>query len=375
MLSFPLNSKIEKKLRDLHGLFAETYKKIEQLNPEELQYIHRFARISTIGASTRIENAVLTDREIEWIDTTLSKDDKPTAFDQIKHVILNKLSKDKERSIEEVTGCRNVLATVYMQHNNLFPLTEASLRGLHHELLRYHPKSAKHAGGYKTTSNRVISLNHETGEEHVVLDPSPPGIMTDTAMSDLIKWYNDTIREHPWALLVASEFVFRFLAVHPFTDGNGRLGRALFLLALLQSEDKYISGITPYISIDRHIEQNRSLYYNVLHQCSHGKFQTESFLYNYEPLVWFFIKIIESSITDIDMYRKQYSNIQQLSESATSVLKCFKSSPEKRLKMAHIVEDTGLPRRTVQYSVNNLVKKKIIQRLGQGAGSRYQLIF
>jgi hypothetical protein len=43
------------------------------------------------------------------LDTTLSSDDKPTAFDAQKHVILDKLSKDRERSVDEVVGDRQVL--------------------------------------------------------------------------------------------------------------------------------------------------------------------------------------------------------------------------------------------------------------------------
>jgi hypothetical protein len=93
MLSFAPNSKIEKKLINLNGLLAETYKSLESLFAEEADYLHRFALISNIGASTRIENAVLTDQEIEWLDTTLHDDAKPTAYDQMKQVILNKLFK------------------------------------------------------------------------------------------------------------------------------------------------------------------------------------------------------------------------------------------------------------------------------------------
>jgi Fic family protein len=262
-----------------------------------------------------------------------------------------------------------------MQAEELFPLTETVIRGLHHDLLRYHPESAKHAGGYKTAPNRVVSFNHDTGEERVVLDPAPPGMITNTAMADLVKWYNATIHNFPWPLLVASEFVFRFLAIHPFTDGNGRLDRSLFILSLLQSNDKYLAAITPQLAIDRHIEQNRPLYYSLLHQCSSGKFQSNPTQYNLEPLAWFFIKMIELSLADIEIYRNRYANIQKLSESALTVLNCFKSSPEKRLKVAFVVEETGLPRRTIQYAINNLVKKEFLPRLGQGAGSRYQLIF
>ena len=375
MLSFTPSQKIENRLKMLQGLLAETYKDLEALSPDETRHIHRCAFISNIGASTRIENAVLTDQEIEWIDTTLNEHGKATAFEEKKSFILDKLSKDRERSVEEVVGCRQVLTTVYLQADELFPLSEVTIRGLHHDLLRYYPKASSYAGGYKIAPNRVVSINHETGEERVVLEPSPPGIITATAMAELINWYNTAIQDYPWPILVATEFIFRFLAIHPFQDGNGRLGRALFILALFHSGDKYLTSITPYIAIDRHIEQNHTLYYSILHQCSEGKFKADHTQYKLEPLAWFFINILESSLADIEIYRKQYNNLQKLSESALTVLNCFRSSPEKRLKVGDIVEKTGLPRRTIQYALKTLTKQELLQILGRGAGSRYQLVF
>jgi Fic family protein len=94
-------------------------------------------------------------------------------------------------------------------------------------------------------------------------------------MANLVEWYNSNIHANPWPLLVATEFVSRFLAIHPFQDGNGRLGRALFILILFQSKDKYLEAVIPYIAIDRHIEQHRSLYYTTLRQCSQGKYHQE----------------------------------------------------------------------------------------------------
>ena len=375
MLSFTPSQKIENRLKIFQGLLAEKYKDLEALSPDEIKYVHRCAFIGNIGASTRIENAVLTDREIEWVDTTLNDHGKATVFEEKKSFILDKLSKDRERSLEEVVGCRQVLTTVYLQADALFPLSEVTIRGLHHDLLRYYPQASSYAGGYKTTPNRVVSINHETGEERVVLEPSPPGIITATAMSELTNWYNTGIQEYPWPILVATEFIFRFLAIHPFQDGNGRLGRALFILALLHSGDKYLTSITPYIAIDRHIEQNHTLYYSILHQCSEGKFKADHTQYKLEPLAWFFINILESSLADIEIYRKRYNNLQKLSESALTVLNCFRSSPEKRLKVGNIVEKTGIPRRTVQYALKTLTKQELLQLLGRGAGSRYQLVF
>ena len=60
---------------------------------------------------------------------------------------------------------------------------------------------------------------------------------------------------------------------------------------------------------------------------------------------------------------------------AVTVLECFKSHPEKKLKVADIEKNTDLPRRTIQFALKSLVEKAILNRLGKGAGSRYQLVF
>jgi len=331
--------------------------------------------ISTIGASTRIENAVLTDQEIDWVDTTLSKDGKPTSFEAKKSFIVDKLSKDSERSIEEVAGCREMLTTIYQQAPDLFPLTEAHIRGLHYQLLRYYLPASQYIGNYKTSPNKVISVNHETGQRLTVLNPADPGVINETAMTDLVSWYNETFPESPWPLLVAIEFVFRFLAIHPFQDGNGRLGRALFLLALLHSDDVYLRGITPLIAIDRQIERKKSLYYTVLHQCSNGNFSPDPTGYDYLPIVRFLIRVVDEALIDVEVYRTRYANFTNLSESALIVLKSFKASPERRLKVSELEEVTSLARRTIQYALKKLTEKGFLQRLGSGAGSRYQLIF
>lgn len=362
-------------MKRLHAMFVEACNSLDGVSSEEAKYLNRFAYISNIGASTRIENAALTDNEIEWVDTTLTRDGRTTAFEEKKEYILNKLSRDKERSLEEIAGCREVLMTVYTQSNALFPLSETVIRGLHHVLLKYYPKAGAHAGGYKKTPNRVVYRNHETGEERTVLEPAPAGAVTETAMSDLVAWYNRNIHEYPWPLLTATELVFRFLAIHPFKDGNGRLGRALFILSLLHAEDRHLSQIIPYLAIDRHIEQNKSAYYLVLNQCAGGRFSMDPGDYHLEPLAWFFSRLFPLCIQDIRFYRHRYGSLQALSVSAHAVLNCFRSRPELRLQVGDIVKAVSLPRRTVQYALKTLTEKGFLQLLGKGAASRYQMIF
>lgn len=376
MLSFSPSEAMVKALRTLQGNIAREAAVLGMVSdPAELKYIHHNAFISTIGASTRIENAVLTNPEIEWVDTLLTQDAKTTAFDAQRSFIFDKLSKDKERSIEEVVGCREVLTTVYLQSKELVPLSESTIRGLHHDLLRYYPDAHRYAGGYKTAPNRVVSINHETGETRTVLEPAAPGLETDMAMNELVGWYNQTYRDHPWPLLVATEFVFRFLAIHPFQDGNGRLGRALFLLCLLQADDPHLVSVMPYVSIDRHIEQHRATYYTVLQQCSSGQFRSDPTQYQIDHLAWFFINMMEAALPDIDMYRKKFQRYQDLPDSHLTVLDTFKHSPEKRLQLADIETNTTLNKRTIQRALSALAEGGFIQARGKGPARKYQLVF
>lgn len=366
----------------MQALFQRLYERLAveaaalaQISPEALSAVHQYARISSIGASTRIENAVLTDAEVNWIDTVLTADAKPTAFEANRRLIENKLSKDRERSIEEVAGCREMLHLVYEQAAELYPLTETTLRGLHSSLMRYFRQSGPYVGRYKGILNSVVEQNQATGETRTVFETASPGPITDTAMADLIRWYNGRIQTEPFSLQIICQFVFRFLAIHPFQDGNGRLGRALFLLGMLQSREESLTKLAPYLAIDRQIERHRSEYYSVLNQCSRGKFSADSAGYNFEPFIRFMVKMLNLALDGIQISLTRFDKIQKLSESAHRVLECFRDYPEIRLTMSLIVRETQLPRRTAGNALSQLVSWGLIQKQGQGAGVRYQLVF
>jgi len=374
-LSFQPSIQLVLALKNMQAKIERVAVELEQVSEPEDAWLHRWALISTVGASTRIENAVLTDAEIEWVDTTLSQDGRPQAFEAKRTDILDKLSKDRERSIEEVVGCRELMNLVYMQGEDWFPFSETVLCGLHKELLRHYPETQRYAGRYKSSPNQVASINHDTGERRVVLDPTPPGPSTNAAMRELINWYNEALKGKPWPLLVATEFVFRFLAIHPFQDGNGRLGRALFVMTMLQGEDKALRRVIRCISIDRQIERHRPQYHSTLQQTSGGAFQADATAYRLELLAWFFLRMMEKALGDIDVLRARYAALQRLSESATQVLQSFRLSPEKRLTLSELIDGTGLARRTVQNALKTLVDAGFLQRLGAGRGTRYQLVF
>ena len=362
-------------LQKLYERLAYEYASLKKRNPEALSAIHRMARISSIGASTRIENAVLTDAEVNWIDTVLTADAKPTAFDANRNLIENKLSKDRERSIEEVAGCREMLHLIYEQGAELYPLRETTVRGFHALLMRHYRQAGPYVGRYKGVFNSVIEQNKTTGETRTVFETASPGLITEAAMSNWVRWYNERIQTQAWSVQVICQFVFQFLAIHPFQDGNGRLGRGLFLLGMLQSHEQSLAGLAPYLAIDRQIERHRAEYYLVLNQCSQGKFSANPESYNFEPFIRFMIKMLNLSLDGIQNNLERFEKIQKLSESAAQVLACFREYPEIRLTISKIVQETKLPRRTAGHALSQLVSWGLIQKYGQGAGVRYQLIF
>ncbi len=164
-MSFQIDNSIVIELRELAQATARKHKTVLSMGNEELDYIHRNVRISIVGASTRIENAVLTDAEVDWLDTKLTEDARTTAYLDHRDFIKDKLSKNKERSIDEVAGCRAMLQLIYTQAHEFFPFSETILRALHNELLQYYTPSAHFRGSYKTVSNSVIRKNTATGKE------------------------------------------------------------------------------------------------------------------------------------------------------------------------------------------------------------------
>ena len=140
------------------------------------------------------------------------------------------------------------------------PLTEYFIRELHRTLLREDYTVQKelpdgsittytvHAGQYKTRPNSVKTV---TGEIFEYASPEE----TPALMSDLVGWYNSTVESGELsALELASLFHYRYIRIHPFEDGNGRIARLLVNFILLRADypmiivrssdkDKYLSAL------------------------------------------------------------------------------------------------------------------------------------
>ena len=119
------------------------------------------------------------------------------------------------------------------------PLTETFIRTLHHTLLREDYTAYRnlpggqqtsftiHAGCYKTRPNSVIT---RYGDRFEYASPEE----TPALMHDLVAWYNEVENSGQYTpMQLAILFHYRYIRIHPFEDGNGRIARLMvnFILA------------------------------------------------------------------------------------------------------------------------------------------------
>lgn len=166
------------------------------------------------------------------------------------------------------------------------PLTVGLIEQLHLHLVSGTASETGDAG--RTRSIQVAVGSQGGGIEHARFIPMPAGATLRAAFGDLVDWIKagqsqDSNRD---PLVAAAMAHYQFESIHPFNDGNGRLGRLLIVLQLLQ--DGAISE--PLLSVSPWFEVRRSEYQDQLAALSVSG--------DWNPWVSFFARGLEASAID-----------------------------------------------------------------------------
>lgn len=139
------------------------------------------------------------------------------------------------------------------------PLCNRLLREMHALLLKWVAAQSKLPGDYRNVA--VYIGNELEGFENARYVPPPPGQALLQAMGDLERFMNQLEAEHGVPDLIAISLIhYQFEAIHPFCDGNGRIGRLLIPLSLV----RYGVLSQPWVYISEYFERNRQQYYDHL---------------------------------------------------------------------------------------------------------------
>jgi len=323
--------------------FKGTWKVLGKIAPERLQSLKKVATIESIGSSNRIEGNKLNDKEVEEL---LSRIDRKSFA---------------SRDEEEVAGYANLMDTVF-ENWEVIPFTENYIKQFHKTLLKYSTKDEKHRGDYKKLPNNVVAYDPEGKEIGVVFETASP-FNTPQQMKELVNKTNELLQDrflHP--LITISMFVVRFLAIHPFQDGNGRLSRALTTLLLLKTGYSYV----PYSSMEAIIEDNKEGYYRALRQTQ----MTLTTSPDYEPWLVFYLRTMQKQ--KIRLEHKVGTDITQMTylpELSARILDIAQG--QERITISEVIEKTGANPNTVKKHLAELVSGGYLVKHGKTRGAWY----
>jgi len=311
-----------------------------------LRELRKIATIESIGSSTRIEGAKMTDIEVKELLDNL------------------KITKLQTRDQQEVVGYYDTLELIYENYTDI-QLTKNYILQLHQQLLKYSDKDQRHRGRYKNLPNKVVA-NYPDGTQKVIFNTTEPHLV-ESEMIELIEWTNKqlNLKElHP--LIIIGLFVYEFLSIHPFQDGNGRLSRLLTNLLLLKFDYQFIL----YVSFENLIEQKKKAYYEALVT---GQKNRNTKKERIDKWLLFFLNSIEILITRLE---QKYDVLKRKGGYLNDRQKQIKEFIEKNqpIKLGDLAKEmTKISINTLKKDLQYLKKEQIIDSIGKNKGTVYIL--
>ena len=245
-------------------------------------------------------------------------------------------------------------------------LSESLILDFHNKMLRHSGKDQRHRGGYKFGSNRVEAKDADGNVVGVIFDPTPPHLV-EKEMSDLLSWYawaRESEFRHPMLLL--GNFLFEYLAIHPFQDGNGRTSRLLTNLLLLKEDYQFAQ----FVSHEQLVESHKADYYLALNQ-SQRSWKTDE--ENISSWLTFFLAVLaEQAQKAFDLLNDEDEE-DLLSDNQQRIFDWANSRNNENFTRKQAAEALDIPPSSVEKAIKKLLDMKKIKRLGQGRGTRYKV--
>ena len=250
------------------------------------------------------------------------------------------------------------------------PLTQSFIRTLHKTLLREDYKVYRdlpggiqtsyviHAGQYKTRPNSVIT---RYGDRFEYASPEE----TPSLMADLVDWYNQAEQEGKLSPVeLAALFHYRYIRIHPFEDGNGRIARLMVNFILTRHD-------YPMVVVR---SRKKSEYLEALHQTdlevgpvpSDG---AHAEINEIRPFLKYFNQLMATEVyNDVLFVSEKNDNVWWYdgeritfrTPNYTKILNAMRTQPS--LTLAEMKEITGISTAAIQKLLGQLVQKKYVER-------------
>lgn len=321
-------------IRELKGKTAS----LSALNPETFSTLVEVAKIQSTGASNRIEN--------------ISTSDK-----RLRELMIDKTD-PRNRNEREIAGYRYVLDEIHESHDDI-PITPNVILQLHRDLYRFSGDS--HGGKWKDSDNVIAE---RTAEGELVTRFVPTSAAgTPFAVERICSEYSKQIDDGAYdPLLVSLIFVFDFVSIHPFNDGNGRMSRLLTLL--LMYRNGYDVG--KYVSIEKEIEVSKETYYEALAASSSGWQNGEN---DYVPFVTYMLGIVIACYRELD---SRFSVVALPTGNEEAIRAFFGRLIGTATKREIMDANPNMSQRTLERILAKLQDEGVVEKVGAARSTAYR---
>lgn len=243
-------------------------------------------------------------------------------------------------------------------------VTEETILHLH-TLVTKDILPSNEAGQYRRVP--VIVGVPATGE--VVYRP-PDWEEVPELVSELVAWLNSPDAAALMAVLQAGIAHYELVRIHPFTDGNGRTARALATLILAQRN----FDTKRFFALDEYYNQDRASYYEALRSVDPTQDLTEWLEYFVQGIAVEMVRIerrveelnrlyrVEARAAQISLNQRQLKLLDHLHQSGSSI-------SNREYQDLFLVS-----KRTASNDLRELTEHGLMQVIGAGRGTRYQLV-
>lgn len=256
--------------------------------------------------------------------------------------------------VEEVSQYVAAVTFGLKRLNDGFPMSLRLIKEIHEVLLSTGRGSTKSPGEFRRSQNWIGGTR--PGNARFV--PPPPENLLDL-LSDLEKFLHDIPERTPTLIKAALAHV-QFETIHPFLDGNGRLGRLLIILILCA--ENAIAAPTLYLSL--FFKRHREIYYELLQTVrTEGKWEEwlEFFLEGVQVTAE---EAVNSATKILKVFAEDRRKIEDLSRTATTSLRIHELLQKKPIISVPMVSaELNLSAPTVRNSIDKLKEIGLVKEI------------
>lgn len=272
------------------------------------------------------------------------------------------ISKDKR-----VEGVTELMLTI--REHFKAPLNKKMLVDWHTMLMK--GSKGIQIGQWRTHKEPMQIVSGAIGRE-VVHFEAPPSNTISFEMNQFIEWFNHSQNNIKKPIIRAAIAHLYFESIHPFEDGNGRIGRAVAEKALSQS-----MGRPVLFSLSKSIEANKSEYYNALKTAQRSNEITEWINYFVKTILGAQIDAEQEIEFTLKKTKFFDSHQDELNVRQQKVIRRMLEEGyqgfEGGMNASKYVSLTSASKATATRDLQDLVQKGIFIPIGGGRSSRYRL--